>query len=1131
MMASHRPADPPPPPPTESPNPERTPTTTPTGLTTLPQSNFLIGFDWVLAFGVLALAFLIASFSVRNSDFWMHLAAGRLMAEGQYEFGKDPFSYTGADRTWVNHAWLFDWLLYQMFKAGGGAGVVITKAIAIAVAAGLMLLTRKPGQSVFPGVVCVALALLAVAPRLWLQPTLATLLFLSILLFLLIRIPRRAGAWLFPGLVAGLFWVWANFDQWFILGPLALLLYTIGQYVRADEGEYIPTLWKALGIGVLATLLTPHHVRAWIPPAELVDGRLAADFAKDADFAGLFRGALSPGGLDFAGDRTNPVNLYSLLVLVALTLVAFVVNRRQASAGFVLVWAGALALALVHLRATPFLAIISAPMAAANLATAGRRLAEAPLPDGTVRTLHALRGGGRAAVGLVGLILIALTYPGWLHPLNEQRRWKWELEPNQSLARAAEKIHLWRNAGGVPPEARLLNLQPDFANYVAWYAPGEKCFFDNRLGFHREEAGEYAALRRYLSYTDPRKRRQDPFDLNDFLSRYGITFAVYSPIRTEGRAMLATLWSEEVGSKPEWALWDVQGRAVIFGWTRQRAIPTAAFDRLRLDAVRSAYADVQPLAAPTELHPPPPASTDTWERFLVSPPVSPVDADEAFILHLYGKSLQDRSTFRQQMLGQVQYFVSTRFMTPALSLWALHQASPGQMVPINVPPEARAAATLAVRAARRAVLASPDHPDGYYYLGLAYADAGFAAPSDLQDVVTTASLARARARIPDDPTQFRAGFPVADLGRMLAVTYENAIPRRLDLAQDAQKLTITYLRQDIQDRDAVIATLTDEAREAAVAEVDARRQFLDRLEQGSQARDQALEKNLVEYLNASTSFTSSLDRAAVARRFGLVREAITELRKDHEQFQKQLQDRPDQTFPPAELAGHLAVYAELIELLWYDGKVEESAQILDTVDTPEVLRIMDSPPVRQEYLRVRQRAMAILFRGARAIPSSPYDSDPAGHFRNLRRGLSMIVGNFERAKEVQVEEAQIIKQQLADVRTKYFPAEIPNLKDLPDVTVLQKEMVLRPALGPVLFAQMTQVAKVRQLQTMSAMRAEGQLAIALTYLEWGDMPRAVHHLRRTEDVIGWPEPIRAQRVARDLLHTIERAGPARETGR
>src|SRR5262245_31698985 len=42
---------------------------------------------------LLVLAFFVACFAVSNADFWMHLATGRLIAQGEYQFGVDPFSY------------------------------------------------------------------------------------------------------------------------------------------------------------------------------------------------------------------------------------------------------------------------------------------------------------------------------------------------------------------------------------------------------------------------------------------------------------------------------------------------------------------------------------------------------------------------------------------------------------------------------------------------------------------------------------------------------------------------------------------------------------------------------------------------------------------------------------------------------------------------------------------------------------------------------------------------------------------------------------------------------------------------------------------------------------------------------
>ena len=65
------------------------------------------GADFLLVALALSLAFLVSSFVARNSDVWLHLAAGKRLFQGDYLPGSDPFSYSAADRVWVNHNLLF----------------------------------------------------------------------------------------------------------------------------------------------------------------------------------------------------------------------------------------------------------------------------------------------------------------------------------------------------------------------------------------------------------------------------------------------------------------------------------------------------------------------------------------------------------------------------------------------------------------------------------------------------------------------------------------------------------------------------------------------------------------------------------------------------------------------------------------------------------------------------------------------------------------------------------------------------------------------------------------------------------------------------------------------------------------
>ena len=122
---------------------------------------------------VLALAFILASFPVRNADFWSHLAVGRTISDGAYRFGVDPLAYTTAGIYWANTAWLFDFLLYHAFTALGD-GVVLLKATFVVCLAGVLLLGRRPGSGAVVPALMTALVLLAMAPRLMLQPGLVS---------------------------------------------------------------------------------------------------------------------------------------------------------------------------------------------------------------------------------------------------------------------------------------------------------------------------------------------------------------------------------------------------------------------------------------------------------------------------------------------------------------------------------------------------------------------------------------------------------------------------------------------------------------------------------------------------------------------------------------------------------------------------------------------------------------------------------------------------------------------------------------------------------------------------------------------------------------------------------------------
>ena len=170
-----------------------------------------------------AFAFLSGSFVARNSDLWLHLAAGRLIVNGQYSFGVDPFSYATVGRYWANHAWLSDTGMYLVHRSLGGGALVVFKAAIVALIASVMFWMAHDGGPIWLRTSCILLAILAMTPRLLLQPSVISFFMLALCLGCL----HAGGHWFraVPILIV----LWVNLDSWFVLGPLLVVLFSAGR--------------------------------------------------------------------------------------------------------------------------------------------------------------------------------------------------------------------------------------------------------------------------------------------------------------------------------------------------------------------------------------------------------------------------------------------------------------------------------------------------------------------------------------------------------------------------------------------------------------------------------------------------------------------------------------------------------------------------------------------------------------------------------------------------------------------------------------------------------------------------------------------------------------------------------------
>lgn len=418
---------------------------------------------------VLAVAGLAASFVARNSDLWLHLAAGRLVAQGDYRFGTDPFA--DAERYWANHAWLWDWGAYLAFATLGGAALVALKAAAAVGTAALMFAATRPRGPLWLCAGCALLGAVAMAPRLLLQPAVASYLLLAACLACLATGRRLAAV---PVLVA----VWANVDSWFVLGPALVLLFWVGRRLAPERAALPP--WPAwlVPAALVAWVLNPHHVFALQPPMELA--AWGTDLAADPRFAGVFASPWRWGQFGEAGGYSPAA--WAHAALLVLGAASFAANRAAVRSWRGPVWLAFAVLGAWQARLVPFFAVVGAPVCAANLCEVWPGVA--------------LARPGRALVLAAASALAALAWYGWLTGVHTRERGAaWAVHSDPGLERAALDLKEWRAAH---PGGRALVTHPDLAHYVAWHAPEARGFVDARLHLFAGRATAFAAHSRAL---------------------------------------------------------------------------------------------------------------------------------------------------------------------------------------------------------------------------------------------------------------------------------------------------------------------------------------------------------------------------------------------------------------------------------------------------------------------------------------------------------------------------------------------------------------------------------------------------------------------------------------------------------
>ncbi|MDA8241055.1 MAG: tetratricopeptide repeat protein [Nitrospiraceae bacterium] len=330
----------------------------------------------VLLIGMLAFALLSALKPIGDPDFWWHLRTGEYILHHGFP-DRDPFAYTNPniaeprERVIISGYWLAQILYYAAFSAAGAGGIILLRAIVVALMYWSVLGRMKKfvaDRTVMLLVLCLSLLSFFsyFKPE---RPQTFSFLFFSVLLGMIESGgPGKRRSWLIVPLMV----LWANMHGGVIVGDAVLglfaVFFSIGQ--RGDLKKALPVLLWA-GAGIAASLLNPNTYHlftvAFAMQNQVFSRFITEYFSSYAAFT-----------------ENGDVQVVFYWILLALTIASLFFSKgRPLWRTAVVLFVGSIS--FLYIRNIAFLSVGLAPLAAVGLEGLLKLSAPRRLPSGLAR--------------------------------------------------------------------------------------------------------------------------------------------------------------------------------------------------------------------------------------------------------------------------------------------------------------------------------------------------------------------------------------------------------------------------------------------------------------------------------------------------------------------------------------------------------------------------------------------------------------------------------------------------------------------------------------------------------------------------------------------------------------------------
>ena len=309
---------------------------------------------------IFGIVFYMAHLEVKDLDLWLHIGVGRFIVTNGVVPHFDVLSCTIAGTPWINHEWLFQVIVYNIFERWGPDGLIQMQVVIVTLTMVLLLFLGYNKDKQLMLIFTLYLVSMAYQQRFTIRPDIYSLFFFAFYIFVLsLHIDKK---WSVAALVITQV-LWSNIHGFFFFGPLFVLIGLVSEWLkrharlpyqwnrsgRLNDEEY-KRLKFISGFVILACLVNPYVFEGALYPLRVFFS-LSGENKIFFEHIQELQRPLSWGTL-FNG---NEFVFYKVLIL--LSAVTFIFNRRQIDISALLFWLVFLVFSIQAARNIAFFAL------------------------------------------------------------------------------------------------------------------------------------------------------------------------------------------------------------------------------------------------------------------------------------------------------------------------------------------------------------------------------------------------------------------------------------------------------------------------------------------------------------------------------------------------------------------------------------------------------------------------------------------------------------------------------------------------------------------------------------------------------------------------------------------------------